>query len=75
MNCTAFTSTAQKISALTSTKYTHISLVRYVICAVKQMIRINHHDHCDCDPSHQQNYWIFRFVSLKFLNDAEEKIK
>ena len=39
------------------------------------LIRINHHDHCDCDPSHQQNYWIFRFVSLKFLNDAQEKIK
>ena len=46
-----------------------------VLSAVKQMIRINHHDHCDCAPSHQQNYWIFRFVSLNFLNDAQEKIK
>ena len=52
-------------------------IVRFsnVSCVVKQMIRINHHDHCDCDPSHQQNYWIFRFVSVKFLNDAQEKIK
>ena len=39
------------------------------------LIKINHHDHCDCDPSHQQNYWIFRFVPLKFLNDAQEKNK
>ena len=29
----------------------------------------------DCGPSHPQNFWIFRFVSLKFLIDAQEKIK
>ena len=42
-------------------------IVRFsnVSCAVKQIIGINLHD----------NYWIFRFVSLKFVNDAQEKIK
>ena len=30
MNCTAFTSTAQQISALTSTKYTHIASILYM---------------------------------------------
>ena len=30
MNCTAFTSTAQQISALTSTKYTHIAWILYM---------------------------------------------
>ena len=23
----------------------------------------------DCGPAHQQNYWIFRFVSFKYLNE------